>query len=128
MPAAAQTVLVVEEDPGLRRLLQTVLPEAGYDVAQAWDGAAACLVLDRLRAPNRDLGLVLLNLGLPVVDGMGVLGHLAAARYDVPVIAMSGDPFRLDAAREAGAIAVLPKPFAVSELLKLMAQHLSPSD
>ena len=107
-------VLVVDDDPALRRTLQTHLTAHGHTVVAAGDGAAA------LRAATEVSGLevVLLDLELPDLSGLEVLAGLRRAST-LPVIALSGtaDPDQVVLALDAGADDYLSKPFPMPELL-----------
>jgi DNA-binding response OmpR family regulator len=79
----AQKVLIVEDDLDLRRMFKTALHFHGFEVLEAGDGLGA------LRALDRDgIDLVVLDLGLPVVNGHVVLQEVAAQAHtrDVPVV------------------------------------------
>jgi two-component system, chemotaxis family, chemotaxis protein CheY len=111
------TALVVEDDFWLRMLVNDLLCAAGYQVLEASNGSAA------LRLARREpLTLVLLDLILPELSGLDVLVGLKQqpATSHVPVIVMSGDPAGREAA-QAWATAVVPKPFAVVDLLAEIA-------
>jgi DNA-binding response OmpR family regulator len=60
---------------------------------------------------------------MSLVDGFAVLRHLASSANPIPVLAMSTDPHSLSTARTLGARAVSHKPFALAELLEVMAVH-----
>src|SRR5687768_10389401 len=102
------TILLVEDEKSLRELAADVLRDEGYQVVEARDGVEAIRALDR---QPRDTGfsLVLLDMMLPVVDGLGVLHHLATQGAVPPVVAMSASSCRLAAAQSAGAQATIPK-------------------
>jgi DNA-binding response OmpR family regulator len=106
-------VLVVEDDPDIRLLLRNVLEDAGFEVEESDSGPSALTALDR-RPPD----LVLLDLGLPGLDGLEVLLQLRVGS-DVPVIVLSGR--RSDAERtaalDAGADDYISKPFSTPEML-----------
>lgn len=120
MPAAgcavsATRVLVVEDDPSVRGLLQTLLTAEGYDVTTASDGLAG-LVKASATSPQ----LILLDLMMPDLGGARVLGELRedAALAGTPVIVVTGRQDAVPAMRDLlGEDAVFLKPFAVSELL-----------
>ncbi len=82
-----QRVLVVDDDPGVRFALRTLLQSTGVTVHEAADGADALAMIDRT-APD----LVLLDLYMPVVDGFEMLARLRArpATAMIPVVVMSG--------------------------------------
>ncbi|MGH8909102.1 MAG: response regulator transcription factor [Egibacteraceae bacterium] len=107
------TVLVVEDDRGVRDLLVTVLRTEGFEVRTAKDGLEGLLKL-RMCAPSA----VVLDIMMPDVGGMRVLDALAEEQARVPVIVVTGKP---EAAEEAidrlGAENVFPKPFDVDELV-----------
>jgi two-component system KDP operon response regulator KdpE len=107
------TVLVVEDEPGLSRALAITLRARRYDVVTARTGAEA---LDAVahRAPD----LVVLDLGLPDMDGMDVLTALRGWSQ-VPVVVLSARQNSGDkvAALDAGADDFVTKPFAMAEFL-----------
>lgn len=113
-------VLVVEDDPSVRGLLQTLLLAEGYDVATASDGLAGLL-----KASSRRPALILLDLMMPDLGGLRVLEELGGdpALADVPVIVVTG---MLDAIpkleTELGEGSVFAKPFGVAELLARVAE------
>jgi DNA-binding response OmpR family regulator len=113
-------VLVVEDDPSVRGLLQTLLSAEGYDVATASDGLAGLVKASRQRP-----SLILLDLMMPDLGGVRVLEELGADPLlaDVPVIVVTG---KLDAvpaiAAQLGDDSVFAKPFSVAELLARVAE------
>jgi DNA-binding response OmpR family regulator len=82
----SRTVLVVEDDFGLREYLATILVEHGYAVIAAASGEDALRILGDQQAV-----LVVLDIGLPGMDGFAVAEQLAP---DVPVIVVTGDPLK----------------------------------
>jgi DNA-binding response OmpR family regulator len=107
----ASPVLVVEDDPGVRDFLVSVLVQQGYRVIAAASGEEAVELLGGERAQ-----LAVLDIGLPGMDGFAVAEQLAP---DVPVIIVTGDPVGAYA-RMQGRVEhfqVLPKPVA-PELLE----------
>jgi two-component system KDP operon response regulator KdpE len=110
---SAGRVLVVDDEPQIHRFLRPALEAAGYAPEAAESGAEA-LRLVAARAPEA----VLLDLGLPDIDGLAVLERLRAFSR-VPVIVVSARE-RVDekiAALDAGADDYVEKPFDVGELL-----------
>ena len=110
-PAGAQkTVLLVEDELTLRRVLKDLLEREGFNVVEAADGVAAIDQVDRT-APD----IVVLDLNLPRLDGYGVLSHLRkrAATADLPVIVLTakGDEESEVRVFEYGATDYLTKPF-----------------
>ncbi len=107
-------LLVVEDDPAVRSSLERSLTFEGYDVVTACDGAAG---LAAVTAHRPDA--VLLDLGLPVIDGLEVCRRLRAEGNATPVLMLTarGETRDLVTGLDAGADDYLPKPFALAELL-----------
>jgi DNA-binding response OmpR family regulator len=110
---AAETVLVVDDDPQIRRLLGEYLSEQGYRVEQAADGVALRAAL-RQAVPD----VVLLDLRLPGEDGLSLARYLRE-HYDVGLIMVTGAGQVIDriVGLELGADDYLAKPFELRELL-----------
>jgi two-component system KDP operon response regulator KdpE len=106
-------VLVVEDDPGILRALKTNLTRHGFDVETAETGAEALDAYAR-RRPD----LILLDLGLPDVDGTVVIQEVRA-RANTPIVVLSVRGAERDkvTALDLGADDYLTKPFGVEELL-----------
>jgi two-component system response regulator MprA len=106
-------VLVVDDDPALARTLRLALDLEGYGVACAADGAAA---IERLRTGS--YAAVILDLGLPSVDGLGVCRWLRERRDDTPVLILTARETVAERVRglDAGADDYLVKPVALDEL------------
>ncbi len=112
-PVPAVRVLVVEDDPELRRALALNLTARGYDVVAAADGTTA---LNEAAAAAPDL--VVLDLGLPDLDGMDLIR--AFRTYSrVPIVVLSGRTESVDkvSALDAGADDYVTKPFDINELV-----------
>lgn len=124
MENSKQTILVVEDNENTRRLLETILRSAGYDVTLAPDAEEGLQVLQG----DAPIDLVLLDLFLPGADGMQFLRMRAEMEPDrqPPVIVVSAtedmDTLRPQL-RELGAKLALRKPFDVQELLDGVKQH-----
>ncbi|MEJ2855626.1 MULTISPECIES: response regulator [unclassified Saccharothrix] len=105
------TVLVVDDDPLIVRSLHITLTAHGFDVLTAADGASALQAL-----PGADV--VVLDLGLPDLDGIAVIGSVRE-RSTVPIVVLSARVDSADkvAALDAGADDYVTKPFGVDELL-----------
>ncbi|MGH7187614.1 MAG: response regulator, partial [Acetobacteraceae bacterium] len=110
------TVLVVDDEPPIRRFLRTSLQAAGYRVVEAADAAGA---LRALAAEKPDL--LILDLGLPDCDGIELIGELRkpASQTVPPIIVLSArdDERSKVEALDRGADDYLSKPFGVAELM-----------
>lgn len=121
--ALAATVLVVDDEPQIRRFLDIALRAQGHRVLEAADGAAALATLAAL-----PVDLVVLDLGLPDRDGAEVLRELRQ-RSQVPVIVLSVRAHELEKVKllDLGANDYVTKPFGVPELMArvraLLRQH-----
>jgi CheY-like chemotaxis protein len=114
-----ETILVVDDDPGLRHLARSGLQQRGYDVVLAEDGYRA---LELLREDARAVDLVVLDLAMPGLPGERVLETLRGLRPDLPVIISSGYSSVESQTSwvAAGATAVVAKPYRIQDLaLKL---------
>jgi two-component system KDP operon response regulator KdpE len=106
-------ILIVDDEPQIRRFLKTTLETHGYDVTLAEHGRAA---LEQITAWRPDV--VLLDLGLPEIDGLEVTRRVREWS-DVPIIVLSVRDREADkvAALNLGADDYLTKPFGTGELL-----------
>ena len=106
-------VLIVEDDPALRNSIRSILERNGYDVRTAGDGAAGAR---ELQTGAQDV--VLLDIGLPFVDGWEILNRLEGRRVpSVIVISARGREQDKVRALDLGADDYLAKPFGADELL-----------
>ena len=117
------TILVVDDELGIRALLSEILTDEGHSVELAEDASQARACRERLR-PD----LVLLDIWMPDVDGISLLKEWSANQLlTMPVIMMSGHG-TIDTAVEAtkhGAIAFLEKPITLQKLLRAVEQGLA---
>ena len=116
-PAAERPIVVlIEDEPQIRRFLRPTLAREGYRLVEATTGEDGLL-----QASTRQPDLVILDLGLPDIDGLDVLRRLREWTT-VPVIVLSARGQERDkvAALDAGADDYVAKPFGVGELLARM--------
>ena len=111
--ATCPHILVVEDDPAVRNLVTTALGLHGYDVERAETGELAVM-----EAASRNPDLIMLDLGLPDIDGVEVISKVRGWSA-VPIIVISARTEDSDkiGALDAGADDYLTKPFSVEELL-----------
>lgn len=108
-------ILIVDDEPDIRDLLAEYFRERRYDVTLAASGRAAVAAIER--APTR-FGLILTDLNLPGVDGLGVLSAAKAANPSCYVVIITGFA-SLDSAIQAvrlGAYDYLTKPFSLGQI------------
>jgi DNA-binding response OmpR family regulator len=117
----AKQILIVDDEPNVRLVFRTALESTGAELAAAEDGEAALAWLKDNRAD-----LVLLDLQMPRVGGMGVLERLRAIGNDVPVIIITAHGSIPDAvaAMKLGAIDFLSKPLTPDTLRRAVADVL----
>jgi DNA-binding response OmpR family regulator len=119
----AAEILLVEDDEAIASGLERVFQSEGYAVERTARGGGA---LARAAGSR----LVILDLGLPDIDGVTVCRRLRAAQPDLAILILSARDQELDivAGLDAGADDYLVKPFRLSELLARVRAHLRRSD
>lgn len=105
-----ETLLLVEDDDGVRSLMQRMLQRNGYDVLAAPNGAEAMLIA---RGHLRRIDLLITDVVMPGMNGPTVADYFREAGHDMPVLFVSGYPADLLAEHGVhdGALNYLPKPF-----------------
>jgi DNA-binding response OmpR family regulator len=114
-PPLKRRVLVIEDDPDVRKLITDCLRAAGLDALPAVDGAQALRT-----ALARKPAAVVLDLGLPDFDGAQFVARWRERRpdsRDVPIVVVSGRPDRREVGGLLGAARIFGKPFEVDELV-----------
>jgi two-component system response regulator MprA len=106
-------VLLVDDDAPIRRMLERTLSAEGYDVAAVADGGAALAQVER-SLPD----LIVLDVGMPGMDGLAVTRRLRAKGLPVPILLLTARDALAErvAGLDAGADDYLVKPFEVDEL------------
>lgn len=107
-------VLAIDDEPAIRRFLRTSLAAQNYDVLEAENGETGLALLQR-----NAIDVVMLDLGLPDIDGLEVLRRMRANGSTVPVIVLSSrdDETGKVVALDSGADDYVSKPFGMDELL-----------
>ena len=117
-------VLIVDDEEALVRSLSYALRAEGMRISTAGSGEAA---LERVKGGPADIDMVLLDLGLPGIDGLATLDGLRALQSGLPVIMISahGDTRAAVQAVKGGATDYLTKPFELDDLLATIASTLA---
>ena len=121
MSAAPLRILVIDDEPPIRKLLRVGLSAHGYQIVEASNGKMA---LDRLSEQAPDL--VILDLGLPDMEGHELLRTMRARNDSVPIVVLSSrdDETGKVQALDSGADDYVTKPFGMDELLARMRAAL----
>lgn len=106
-------ILVVDDDPSVRRIYQRALGER-FEVVEASSAVVA------LSLPEGGFSAIITDFGMPGMDGLAFVRELRARGMQVPVLLVSGDlaPARAVADWPSGIVSVLPKPFELAALLE----------
>jgi two-component system KDP operon response regulator KdpE len=120
MSATALKILVVDDEPPIRKLLRMGLASQGYEVIEAPNGKIALEMLAKKPA------LVILDLGLPDIDGLELLRSIRQREVHLPVVVLSsrGDETGKVEALDLGADDYVTKPFGMEELFARMRTAL----
>jgi two-component system KDP operon response regulator KdpE len=120
MSAPPPKVLVIDDEPPIRKLLRMGLSAQGYEVLEAPNGKTSLVLL----AQKPDL--IILDLGLPDMQGLELLGMIRARNESVPIVVLSsrGDEAGKVQALDLGADDYVTKPFGMDELLARMRAAL----
>ena len=115
-------ILVIDDDPDTRAMLEQTLKPAGHEVILAADGRE---VVERYRTNPADL--VITDLYMPIQDGSETIRELRSCFPEVAIIAMSGRPdtgAMLSIAQHVSGVGILRKPFAFEELTAAVSKAL----
>ena len=123
--AVSRRILVVDDEPSVRRFASRVLVEAGYLVEEAMDGVTA---LEQVTDGGR-LDAVVSDIVMPRLNGVELVKALAVTHPALPIILMSGYASgQLEGMGIAAPCAVLPKPFPGDRLLEELRRCLAGVD
>jgi FixJ family two-component response regulator len=119
MPAPGAPIFVIDDDEAVRDSLQLLLAAEGFQAVGFGSGTAALAEIERARP-----ACLVVDLHMPVVSGLELIGALAARDIRLPVVMISGRVDRRIRQRAvaAGVHVVLEKPFADAQLLEAISQ------
>ena len=119
----SQRILIVEDDDGLREILEIVLKQEGFVVDTCPDGKQAEDYFEVAKKENRELAMVILDLNMPIIDGWELSRWLDAdpELRDIPVVVISATEEHGEAAKRLHADAYLVKPFSTDEILGVVS-------
>ncbi|WP_019243233.1 MULTISPECIES: response regulator [Bacillus] len=117
----AEKILIVDDQYGIRILLNEVLQKEGYTTFQAANGVQA-LDIAKNHAPD----LVLLDMKIPGMDGIEILKRMKEHDRDIAVIIMTayGELDMIQQAKDLGAITHFAKPFDIDDIRGAVKKHL----
>ncbi|HEU5440026.1 MAG TPA: response regulator [Ktedonobacterales bacterium] len=120
--ADAKRILIVDDEPDIVLAVQTVLEDAGYQVASVDRGDRLMNQLSAGEVPD----LIVLDMLLSGRDGREIARELKAQphTHQIPILMLSAHPAALREAHDAGADAFLAKPFELDDLLETVAKCL----
>jgi len=116
-----EKVLIVDDQFGIRTLLNEVLQKEGYEIFQAANGLQALSVTEQY-APD----LVLLDMKIPGMDGLEILKKMKEINSDIKVIIMTayGELDLIEQTKKLGALAHFSKPFDIEEIRSAVKNYL----
>lgn len=123
MATGAGTILLVEDDNGMRQVTEKLLQVAGYEVIAVRNGEDG---LNELRGRGRQIGLMIIDLVLPKMDGYEFFLESKRIRDNIGVVFVSGygNDVLLEKGIRKDEIPLLPKPFSSGDLLELVKQKM----
>ena len=127
MSTTPPAILVVDDEPQVRKVVRSVLEADGYVVAEAADGPAALILLNSMNGP-RGPHLVVLDVMMPGIDGLDVCRQIDGTRTKVVMLTARDDAETRAAAEDAGAYRFLTQPFSAVELLDAVRELLADRD
>jgi CheY-like chemotaxis protein len=118
--AEPRTVLIVDDEQGVRNIVRRLLERGGYRVIEAADGAAALTIIERSEV---HIDLLLTDMVMPGMHGRELIARFRAKRPGLPVISMSGFTGEMTQTRDTSPelAAVLTKPFSSDALFRAVS-------
>jgi two-component system, cell cycle sensor histidine kinase and response regulator CckA len=120
LPTEPPTILIVDDEPAIRRFVRLLLTRNGYGVAEA---ASAAEALSLCEQPPGTIHLLLTDFRMPGLNGVELVARVMARHPQIKVLFMTG--FAADLVSEAGfGVSFLAKPFTEQELIATIRQAL----
>jgi CheY-like chemotaxis protein len=121
-----QKILVIDDDPGILRMIEFMLDGSGYQCVSFGDAREGLASLDHMA-----VNLIITDIIMPEMEGIELILNARASFPNLPIIAISGGgrSNRMDVlhlAQQLGAEAVLPKPFTRADLLAAITKTIGP--
>jgi two-component system, cell cycle sensor histidine kinase and response regulator CckA len=119
------TILIIEDEPLMVKILKAFLESAEFNVLTARDGLEGVAIYEQNKA---QIELILSDITLPEMDGWAVYARLRAINPEVKVIFTSGffDPELKAQCERAGIQDLIPKPFRLDEVVNIVRSKVSP--
>lgn len=117
-------VLVVDDEPDILRLNRYILESKDFSVLEAGNGQEAVNLFER---NADDLELVVLDLTMPVMDGMDTFEHIKKIKPDIKVLLVTGydDMWDLDSIIEQENIEILKKPYQIDDFMNIIGKIIN---
>jgi len=122
---APGTILFVDDEPEVRKLARVCLEQAGYKMIEAEDGQKA---IELFRAEHEQIGLVVTDVLMPRLDGLGLATHLHKEDPELPILLLSGHMLEEDLWAEGNSrLRYLMKPYRLQDLESAVADLIGPA-
>ncbi|SOB89934.1 two-component system response regulator (stage 0 sporulation protein F) [Ureibacillus xyleni] len=117
-------ILIVDDQRGIRLLLEEVFSREGYEVYQAINGLEALSIIK-----NNSIDCVLLDMKIPGMNGFEILQEIRSLNFTMPIFMMTafGDQELMDEAKSLGVVKYFTKPFNIFEVTKEVNEVLAAS-
>jgi PAS domain S-box-containing protein len=121
-------VLLVEDDPGIQRIIALLLQKAGVEVDLAGNGRMGCEMAEDSKAERRPYDLILMDIQMPELNGYDATRHLRRSDWAGPIVALTAYAMAGDRERclAAGCDDYLAKPVLMSDLREVLRRYLGP--
>jgi CheY-like chemotaxis protein len=116
MTSPLPTILVVDDEPGIRTMIQFELSQQGYDILTAESGAKALEILN-----GRTVNLILTDMRMPQMDGLELVSRVRQILPTIPIVLMTGFvEERVRKVQEQKVSGTLNKPFTIDQLAEMV--------